>query len=29
MILLSWILLITYLVFGVVIAEYILDWVDK
>jgi hypothetical protein len=29
MILLSWILLITYLVFGVVIAEYILDWADK
>jgi hypothetical protein len=29
MILLSWILLVTYLVFGVVIAEYILDWADK
>ena len=29
MILLSWILFISYLVFGVVIAEYILDWADK
>lgn len=29
MIILSWILLLTYLVFGVIIAEYILDWADK
>ena len=29
MIIISWILLLTYLVFGVIIAEYILDWADK
>jgi hypothetical protein len=29
MILLSWILLFTYLFLGVVIAEKILDWADK
>ena len=29
MIIFSWILLLTYLVFGVIIAEYILDWADK
>jgi hypothetical protein len=29
MILFSWILLFTYLVFGVIIAEYILDWADN
>lgn len=29
MIILSWVLLLTYLVFGVIIAEYILDWADK
>ena len=29
MIIFSWILLLTYLFFGVIIAEYILDWMDK
>ena len=29
MILLNWILLFTYLFFGVFIAEKILDWADK
>ena len=29
MILISWILLLTYLFFGVIIAEKILDWLEK
>jgi hypothetical protein len=29
MIIISWIFLLTYLFFGVIIAEMILDWADK
>lgn len=29
MIIISWLFLLTYLFFGVIIAEMILDWADK